>query len=58
MTMFTHREKRQKHRDNSASSAFHEEPNRQTDKLSSDERAELSFCNEDNSFDTHRLADW
>lgn len=42
MTMFTHREKRQKHRDKTASSAIHELPDRQTggqtDKLSRDER--------------------
>lgn len=30
MTMFTHREKRQKHKDKTASSAIHELPNRQT----------------------------
>lgn len=48
MTMFTHREKRQKHKDKTASSAIHELPNRQTsgqDRQVSkdDERAGLSF---------------
>lgn len=47
MTMFTHREKRQKHKDKTASSAIHELPNRQvdkTDRLSKDdEGAGLSF---------------
>lgn len=56
MTMFTHREKRQKHKDKTASSATHELPNRQTgrqtDKLSGDERAGLSFCNEENTYET------
>lgn len=44
MTMFTHREKRQKHKDKTASSAIHELPDRQTgktDKLSRDERVSL-----------------
>lgn len=41
MTMFTHREKRQKHKDKTASSAIHELPNTQTDKLSRDERASV-----------------
>ena len=53
--MFTHREKRQKHKDKTASSAIHElqdrQTGRQTDRLSRDERAGLSFCNEENSYE-------
>lgn len=59
MTMFTHREKRQKHRDKTASSAIHELPDRQTggqtDKLKQRwERAALSFCIEENIY----VIDW
>lgn len=43
MTMFTHREKRQKHKDKTASSAIHELPTDRRTKLSRDERAGLNI---------------